>query len=86
MFSGLEGVGGIEINIFWSLTLLRLLECCEGYFIASGQQAQAGDWVGMGILISSVIETKSGAMAITSASCPICSREGRIPPLLRGKD
>lgn len=46
---------------------------------------RAGDGAEKGILISSVIEIKSGAVAITTASYPICSREGRTPPLLRGK-
>lgn len=56
----------------------------RGYFITSGQ-VRAGDGAEKGILISSVIEIKSGAVAITTASYPICSREGRTPPLLRGK-
>jgi len=38
MFSGLEGMGGKERDIFWLLLLPQLLECREDYFIASGRQ------------------------------------------------
>lgn len=66
-----RGCGRNRNKHFQSLLLPWLLGCCEGYFITSGWQAQAGDGVGKGILIYSVIETKSGAMAINpTATCP----------------
>lgn len=81
----LDGVGGIKINIFWSLLPPRLLQCFEGCFIASGWQAPVNCGVGKCILDSSVIDNQVRAMVVTASSCPIYSRDGRILLLLRGK-
>lgn len=54
----LDGVGGIKINIFWSLLPPRLLQYFEGCFIASEWQASVSCGVGKCILDSSVIDNQ----------------------------
>lgn len=78
-----EAVGGIKPSILHSLDSPRLLECYEGYLIASQQQAHASGGIGKGILASPVIANQLWTVIITASSCSICSREGRISPLLR---